>query len=446
MQKVTSESGQSAGQAIYDLVSRLFPICRSITGNGVRESLKILGDQIPLQIREVATGTAVFDWTIPREWNIREAWIRDSRGNTVVDFKDNNLHVLNYSVPFEGKLNLQELKKHLYTIPEKPDLIPYRTSYYQENWGFCLSHSQLLSLREDMYEVYVDASLQDGYLTYGELLIPGARNDEFLLSAHICHPSLANDNLSGVALLTLLARELMNQKNQYSYRFLFIPGTIGSICWLAQNEPHLSRIKGGLVASLLGDSAAFHYKKSRDGFTVLDQLVQFVLAESGYPFEILDFSPYGYDERQFCSPGINLPVGSLTRSTYGYYEYHTSADNLDFISAAELQRSYEVYRRLIDIWDKNLVYLNLSPKGEPQLGKRGLYQAIGGESDRDQLQMAMLWVLNLSDGQHSLLDITTRSKLPFPLIVKVTELLESRGLLKRIHHHPTLGNLISGKE
>jgi aminopeptidase-like protein len=432
MQKITSESGQSTGQAIYDLVSSLFPICRSITGNGVRESLKILGKHIPLQIREVATGTSVFDWTIPREWDIREAWIRDSQGNIVVDFKDNNLHILNYSVPFQGTLNLQELKKHLFTIPEKPDLIPYRTSYYQENWGFCLSHRQLQSLREDMYEVYIDTSLEDGFLTYGELLIPGAREDEFLLSAHICHPSLANDNLSGVALLTLLARELMSRNNQLSYRFLFIPGTIGSICWLAQNEKHLTRIKGGMVASLLGDGAAFHYKKSRDGFTTLDGLVQYALETSGYPYEILDFAPYGYDERQFCSPGINLPVGSLTRSTYGYYEYHTSADNLDFISADELQRSYDIYRRLIAMWDENLVYLNLSPKGEPQLGKRGLYQAIGGESDRDQLQMAMLWVLNLSDGQHTLLEITRKSKLPFQRIVRVVKLLESRGLLKEV--------------
>lgn len=427
----TINPGQSKGWEIYQLAEELFPICRSITGDGVRESLQILKARIPLKIREISSGTPVFDWTIPKEWNVREAWIRDMQGNTLVDFKRNNLHILNYSRPFKGKVSQEVLKEHLYTLPDKPDLIPYRTSYYQENWGFCLAHNQLTLMQDDEYQVYIDSSLENGFLTYGELLIPGESEEELILSAHICHPSLANDNLSGVALLTTLALHLMNQKNQYSYRFLFLPGTIGAICWLAQNELKLDKIKGGLVASLLGDSAPFHYKKSRIGASVIDQMVPYVLKESGHPYEILDFVPYGYDERQFCSPGINLPVGSLTRSTYGYYEYHTSADNMQFISAEELNSSYEVYDKLIKTWDANTYYLNLYPKGEPQLGRRGLYQAIGGQSDQDQLQVAMLWILNLSDGHHSLLDIAIRAKIPFEILAKVAGILESHGVLQK---------------
>lgn len=415
---------------MYDLAGRLFPICRSITGDGVRETLRILQEYIPLTIEEVPTGTQVFDWTVPREWNIRDAWIKNGAGDKIIDFKENNLHILNYSIPFTGKLNLTQLKEHLYTIPSRPDAIPYRTSYYSENWGFCLSHTQFENLKADEYEVLIDSSLTPGYLTYGELLIPGESEDEFLLSTHICHPSLANDNLSGITLLVHLAKFLFQKKNRFSYRLLFIPGTIGSITWLAQNESRLKKIKAGLVASLVGDPASFNFKKSRSGNTILDQVVEYVLANNGFPYNIHDFYPYGYDERQYCSPGINLSVGNLTRSTFGYAEYHTSDDNMTFITSEALDQSFHLYRSILEVWEQNISYLNLFPMGEPQLGKRGLYEAVGGQSDSHQLQMAMLWILNLSDSKHSLMDIAKKSGIPLTQLDKMAHLLTDKNLIK----------------
>lgn len=417
---------------MYELAEKLFPICRSITGDGVRETLQIVKEVIPLEIREVPSGTVVFDWVVPPEWNIREAWIKNEAGEKVIDFKVNNLHILNYSIPYQGYLKLEDLKKHLYSLPDQPDLIPYRTSYYARNWGFCLSHRQLQSLEEGIYEVLIDSTLEAGHLTYGELLIPGMSDEEFLLSTHICHPSLANDNLSGIVLLTYLAKHLLGLSNHYSYRFLFIPGTIGSITWLASNEEFLSRIKGGLVASLTGDPDVFHFKKSRIGNSLLDRLVEYVLENGPYPYVAQDFYPYGYDERQYCSPGINLPVGNLTRSVFGYQEYHTSADNLDFISAEELDKSFDIYRSILQHWDCNHFYLNLHPKCEPQLGKRKLYEAIGGQSDSHSQQMAMLWLLNQSDGSCSLLDIAQKSGIPLITLARVAQLLMDNQLLSRI--------------
>ena len=418
---------------MHALAQRLFPICRSITGNGVRETLKILQSYVPVEIKEIASGTQVFDWTIPAEWNIKEAWIKNAEGEKIVDFKEHNLHILNYSVPFEGTLDLDQLKEHLFTIPDEPDLIPYRTSYYARNWGFCLTHRQYESLKEGRYEVFIDSTLKPGSMTYGELLIPGETAEEFIFSTHICHPSLANDNLSGISLLTYLAKHLIPNKNHFSYRFLFLPVTIGSIAWLSQNETHLSKIKGGIVTSLVGDQAAFHYKKSRIGTSTLDQIAEYVLENSGYPYQILEFSPYGYDERQYCSPGINLPVGNLTRSTYGYREYHTSADNLDFISAVELQKSFEIYRLLVEHWEYNQKYLNLFPKGEPQLGRRGLYTAIGGQTDSHESQMAMLWILNLADGNHTILDMARKSLIPMSRLHEIAQLLVAKGLITLVH-------------
>lgn len=420
------------GEQMYKLAERLFPICRSITGEGVRQTLQILQEDIPLEIREIPTGTPVFDWTIPREWNVKDAWVKDPSGQKIIDFKKNNLHLLNYSIPYRGKMALAQLKDHLYYMPEKPDLIPYRTSYYTEKWGFCLAYDQFKTLPEGAYEVLIDSSLSDGHLTYGELHIPGDLEEEFLLTTHICHPSLANDNLSGIVVLQALAKYLLSIKNRYSYRILFIPGTIGSITWLALNEGKISRIKGGLVASLLGDRAQFHFKRSRIGDSDLDRLVEYVLTNSEYPYTVMDFIPYGYDERQFCSPGINLPMGNLTRSTFGYPEYHTSADNLQFISANELEKSYLIYRAVVRHWEMNRKFVNLIPKGEPQLGKRGLYEAIGGKSDSHTIQMAILWVLNLSDGHHSMLDIAIRSGISMAQLHQVSELLISKSLLSEI--------------
>ena len=419
------------GNEMYALAERLFPICRSITGNGVRQSLQILREIIPLEVHEVPSGTRVFDWVVPREWNAREAWVRDPQGRKVIDFQDNNLHLLNYSVPVHRRMSLSALKGHLYTLPGQPELIPYRTSYYQESWGFCLPHRQFETLPEGEYEVFIDSSLEQGHLTYGEFYLPGKTKEEVLFSTHICHPSLANDNLSGICLLTFLAQELQKKPRRYSHRFLFIPGTIGSITWLARNEDKVEHIRHGLVASLLGDSGGFTYKKSRRGNTEIDRAAEHVLKHSGHPYEIIDFSPYGYDERQYCSPGFNLAVGNLTRSRFGAFpEYHTSADNLSFIQPQYLQDSLEVYKEVVEVLEDNDLFENLNPKCEPQLGRRGLYDAIGGGSQSKARQMAMLWVLNLSDGSHSLLDIAERAGLPFRLVLQACRALQEAGLLR----------------
>ena len=421
------------GQAMWDLVRELYPICRSITGNGVRATLRKIGSLIPLSVQEVPTGTPVFDWTIPNEWNIKDAYILNSKGERVVDFRNSNLHVLNYSLPIRKTLPLAELIPHMYSLPRHPDWIPYRTSYYQENWGFCLSHHQLATMAEDEYEVCIDSSLEPGHLTYGEYWIEGRTPDEVLFSTHVCHPSLCNDNLSGVALATYLARHLTGRRLRYSYRFLFIPGTIGSIAWLSRNEEETSRIKHGLVIACVGDPGKLTYKRSRRENAEIDRAVIHVLNHSGKEYEVIDFSPYGYDERQFCSPGFDLPVGSLTRTPHGRYpEYHTSADNLALVKPDCLADSLSKYLSVISVLEDNVTYLNKNPKCEPQLGKRGLYRALGGDADAGKNEMAMLWVLNLSDGRNTLLDIAERSSLPFERIRHVARELEKHNLLEKL--------------
>jgi aminopeptidase-like protein len=417
------------GADLHRLAAELYPVCRSITGDGVRQTLARIQQRIPLQISEVPGGTQVFDWTVPKEWNIRDAYIKDGSGKRVVDFQQCNLHVLNYSTPVHATMPLAELKPHLFTIPEHPDWIPYRTSYYQPNWGFCLSHNELQKLKDGNYEVCIDSTLEDGHLTYAECYLRGHSSDEVLVSCHICHPSLANDNLSGIVVATFLA-ELLSQKDlRYSYRFLFIPGTIGAITWLARNRDHAGRIQHGLVLSGVGDAGAFHYKKSRRGNAEIDQAMAHVLRHCGEPFDILEFSPYGYDERQYCSPGFNLPVGCLMRSVWGTFpEYHTSADNLEFIQPSKLAGSLRLCAELIEILENNTKYCNLNPFCEPQLGKRNLYRSTGGESIGNAIN-ARLWVLNLSDGDHSLLDIANRASLPFQAIHDAAKVLCEAGLL-----------------
>ncbi|QDW36628.1 DUF4910 domain-containing protein [Bradyrhizobium sp. KBS0727] len=419
------------GTEILALAARIFPICRSITGNGVRQTLREVGAHIDLDIHEVATGTPVLDWTIPREWNIRDAWIKNEGGEKIVDFGRSNLHVMSYSVPVQRRMSLAELKKHIYTLPDQPDLIPYRTSYYAENWAFCMPHRQFEALRDETYEVSIDSSLTDGHLTYGEYLHKGETEDEFLLSAHVCHPSLANDNCSGIALLTHLAKRISGLRTRYSYRFLFAPGTIGAITWLARNEDRVHRIKHGLVVSMVGDRGGPTYKKSRRGNAEIDRTMIHALNHSGLSPVIEEFYPYGYDERQYCSPGFNLPVGLFSRSKFGAIpEYHTSADNLDFIRPEALSESYRLINETIGAIEGNGIYCNTSPKGEPQLGKRGLYGAIGGDKDAAAANMAMLWILNQSDGTNSLLDIAERAKLPFAVVQRTAKLLGDHGLLK----------------
>jgi len=380
-----------AGLEMHALASQLYPICRSITGAGVRETLKILQQYIPLDVHEVPTGTQVFDWTVPREWNIRDAYIKNSRGKKVIDFKTCNLHVMSYSTPFHAKLRLEELKPHLFTLPDDPAWIPYRTSYYNENWGFCLSHSDWLELKDDEYEVCIDSSLQDGHLTYGEYCLKGETEEEILISCHVCHPSLCNDNLSGISLATQLALRLAPVSRRYSYRFLFIPGTIGSVTWLALNQALAARIKHGLVVVCVGDGGRFTYKKSRRGNTEVDRAAVHVLKHSDVEYAITDFSPYGYDERQYCSPGFNLAVGSLSRSAHGTFpQYHTSADNLEFIRPQDLGKSLSMYLAVLNVLESNRAYLSQNQYCEPQLGKRGIYKAIGGHGDSKRQEMAML--------------------------------------------------------
>jgi aminopeptidase-like protein len=338
---------------------------------------------------------------------------------------------MSYSTPVRAHMPLFELKKHLHSLPQQPDLIPYRTSYYAENWGICIPHRQLTVLPEGIYEVVIDSTLEDGSLTYGEYLKRGETEDEVLLSAHVCHPSLANDNCSGLALITLLAKRLRGTRTRYSYRFLFAPGSIGALTWLSRNEDKVERIKHGLVLSCVGDGGGPTYKKSRRGDAEIDRATAHVLKHSGYQATILDFSPYGYDERQYCSPGFNLPVGLFQRSRFGAFpEYHTSADNLDFIASVHLESSYRMIAALITVLEDNLTFRNTSPKGEPQLGKRGLYGAIGGDKDSVASNMAMLWVLNMSDGRHSLLDIAERADLPFSTVRDTAAALLQHGLLQ----------------
>jgi aminopeptidase-like protein len=421
------------GRQVHDLARRLYPICRSITGNGLRETFDILKEFVPFTIHEVPTGTQVFDWAVPQEWNVRDAWIKDSRGDKVVDFKKNNLHLLQYSPPVSQRMSLSDLKGHLFTIPEKPQWIPFRTSFFQEKWGFCLTHDDFLKLEEGEYEVRIDSSLQPGTMTYGEYFVPGRLTDEVIIYSHVCHPSLANDNLSGIGLLTFLARHLMNCKPRLSYRFVLAPGNVGAIAWLALNEERTASIRHGLVLACLGGPGDIHYKKSRRGNAEVDRAAEKALQDSGEPYHLREFSPYGYAERQFCSPGFNLPVGCFMRTPHGEFpEYHTSADDLSYLKPELLADSWSKLARILYLLDHNGTFVNQNPKCEPRLGDRGLYGTIGGETSKKDWEMAMLWVLNLSDGDSSLLDIAERSGLPFDLIRHATDALVSCDLLKEI--------------
>jgi aminopeptidase-like protein len=423
----------SSGETMLALIEELFPICRSITGNGVRRTLAILQRHIPLRTYEVPSGTPVLDWTVPPEWNIREAYIARPDGGRVVDFAAHNLHVVQYSRPVDAVMSLEELQPHLHTLPNQPDWIPYRTSYYAENWGFCLADRQLANLTDGMYRVVIDADLAPGHLSYGELVIPGESDDTVLFSCHICHPSLANDNLSGIAVATMLARHVLALRPHYSYRFLFIPGTIGSLTWLARNEDKIGLIAHGLVLSCLGDAGGMTYKQSRRGNAAIDRVVAHVLHHDEVPHRIASFVPYGYDERQYCSPGFDLPVGCLMRTPNGEYpEYHSSADNLSLLRSESLAHSLAVLRRIVAVIEGNTVYRSRNPKGEPQLGRRGLYSAMGGQRSAGYDQMALLWVLNLADGRHSLLDMAERAGVPFATLRAAADALVAVDLLEPV--------------
>ncbi len=421
---------EDAGADALELVRRLFPICRSLTGDGVRETFDVLEEHIPLVRREIASGTKVFDWFVPDEWNIREAHITAPDGTRVVDFQRLNLHVVGYSEPVRATMPLETLRERLHTLPDQPDLIPYRTSYYHRTWGFCLSHRQLEALEPGDYEVVIDSTLEPGSLSYAELMVEGSGEEEVLLSTYVCHPSLANDNVSGIAVAAMLAKALLERDLRHSYRFLFAPGTIGPLVWLHENRERLDRIRHGLTFSCIGDGGGLTYKRSRRSDAEVDEAVEVVLRDLGADHRILPWEPWGGDERQFCSPGFDLPLGTLTRTPHGEFDgYHTSADSLDLIRPESLGDAVEACLQVIDVLESNRRCTNLSPHGEPQLGRRGLYRTAGGAVATPDDERALLWVLNLSDGRSSLLDVAWRSGLRYPVVRRAAERLEQAGLL-----------------
>lgn len=419
--------------SMHRLLRELYPLCRSITGEGVRRTLKRIGEEIPVQWTELESGTRVLDWVIPDEWRIREAWVEAPNGKRIIDFQEHSLHLVSYSEPVDGMFSLEELQPHLHSLPERPDWIPYRTSYYQRDWGFCLPHRLRETLGAGRYRVRIDSEISPGHLTYGEVILPGETTEEILLSAHICHPSLANDNLSGIAIAVELSKWLAKRKDRrFSYRILFAPGTIGAIAWLSNNRSVLPRVRGGLVLNGLGGPHPWTYKQSRRGGARIDKVSERVLRELGLSHRIEGFSPYGYDERQFCSPGFDLPVGSLSRGGWGSYpEYHTSADNPEFVTAKSLGESADLVRRILEEMERERrtedgLYVGTVLCGEPQLGRRGLYGAAG-----DLDTMAALWVLNYSDGEHTLREIADRSGLALSRLVQAARRLMERDLLTR---------------
>lgn len=415
---------------------RLFPVNRSLTGNGNRDTLKIFSEIIDLNITEVSSGTECFDWMVPPEWNVKEAWIKNSKGKKIIDFTDSNLHLLGYSEKYSGVLSLEDLKKNLYSLPEQPDVIPYLTSYYKKRWGFCLSDKQLKSLEPDNYEVLIDSELnENGSMTIADSILKGSTDKEVLLSTYICHPSMASNELSGPLVSAFIYDKLKKLSNRrYSYRFLFVPETIGVIYYLSKYGNHLKeKLKAGYVVTCIGDNGKFTYKKSRRGNSLADRAALLILNQKESEYIAEDFFPTGSDERQYCSPGFDLPVGSLMRTRYGKYkEYHTSADNKEYISFDAMAESVEMYMEIINVLEKNAVYNNLFPHCEPQLGKRDLYPTIGSQKDTAEYVTAIMWVLNLSDGTNDLIEISNRSKINFELIVKAADSLEDKGLLKKL--------------
>lgn len=420
---------EAVAREAWGLMEALYPLCRSITGDGVRRSLDLVERWAPLERAEVPSGSRAYDWEVPREWNVRDAYVADAEGRRVIDFGAHNLHVMSYSTPVDRTMTLAELEPHLHSLPEKPDWIPYRTSYYREQWGFCLRHRDRERLGPGPYRVRIDATLAPGHLSYGECVIPGATDEEAVVYTHVCHPSLANDNLTGIAATAALARALRAERPRLTWRLVFGPGTIGSLAWLARNEARLARLRGGLVVGLLGAPGPLTYKRSRRGDTGTDRAAEHVLHRAARSHRSVDFEPYGYDERQFCSPGFDLPVGRLTRAANGEYaEYHTSADDLGLVRPDLLAESIGVLAQMVAVIDANRRTLNLRPKGEPQLGRRGLYGAIGGRGPGD-IEHALLWVLSLSDGAHDLVAIADRSRLDFALVERAAAALEEAGLL-----------------
>lgn len=420
------------GARLHAMVRDLYPLCRSLTGEGLRETIRKVGEVAPLTVHEVPSGTPILDWEVPLEWAIRAARIETLDGRVLVDFARSNLHVVNYSRPVDAVVSREELAKHVHTLPAQPDLIPYRTGYFSEDWGFCLQHRLWQTMRDESYRVIVDSDLFPGATTYGESFIPGSTDREVLISVHCCHPSLANDNLSGIAIAAHLAARQARAPRRLGYRFLFVPATIGALSWLSANEPRIPKIHAGLVLTCIGDPGAFHYKGSRRGGAVIDRAVARVLQERNAPHHLLPFVPMGYDERQYCSPGFDLPVGCFMRSPNGTFpEYHTSADNPDLVTRRALMESFDVLCGVMDALDGDITYVRVDGRGEPQLGRRGLYRAIGGEAS-DATHPALMWVLNLADGRHSILEMAERSGLPYAQLAAAARIARDHDLIREV--------------
>lgn len=419
------------GKEMYALAQRMFPICRSITGNGVRQTLTIVKELIPdLEICEVPTGTEVFDWTVPKEWNIAEAYIENGNGERIIDFKNSNLHVLGYSVPVDCYVSKEELLSHVYVEEAQPDAIPYVTSYYKERWGFCMTKNQRDALEEGTYHCVIKSTLTQGSLTYAEAVIPGQTSEEILLSTYVCHPSMANNELSGPVVQTYLYQWLKQQKNlHYTYRFVFIPETIGSITYISKNLIHMKEhIKAGFLLSCVGDERAYSYIPTRKGGTLADKVALKILQEKHPEFVRYTFMDRGSDERQYNAPGVDIPVCGICRSKYGVYpEYHTSLDNMDLITPAGLQGSYELMTDMITLLEYNRYY-KIECLCEPQLGKRGLQATISQKGTYGGV-LTLRDLIAYSDGESDLIDISETIHVPVEELYPMVDQLLEQGLL-----------------
>jgi len=420
------------GTAMHALMEELFPICRSLTGSGVRESLEILKRIAPLEIHEVPSGTRCFDWTVPDEWSVREAYVADSSGRKVIDFAENNLHLVGYSEPIEAEMDLEDLQVHLHSIPDQPGAIPYRTSYYDRTWGFCLCQKDRDALVPGTYRVKIDSTLAPGVLNYAELIIPGEQEDEVFLATNICHPSMANNELSGPVTCAFLARHLLEKPCRYTYRIAFVPETIGAIAYLSRNVERMkARTIAGYQVVCTGGPDDFTYLESRQGDTLADRAARHVLTQSGAAHRLLDYTHRASDERQYCSPRIGLPVGSLMRSKYHEYpQYHTSLDDLDFVTAEQLASSYALYCSILDGIEANRTYHTTLDGCEPNLGRRGFYPTLGGQSHKAADTRLYRGIMAYADGDHDLIGIATRHGWSITDAARAAQTLVEAGLIK----------------
>ncbi len=412
-------------KTMYDLVKQLFPICRSITGNGLRETLQIIQEHIPIKLHEVPTGTKVFDWTVPKEWNIKDAYVMDNDGNKIIDFKKNNLHLVGYSISVNKTVTISELQEHLYSLPDQPEAVPYVTSYYKERWGFCIAHKDREELKEGEYKVFIDSELKDGSLTYGELIISGESEKEVFLSTYVCHPSMANNELSGPVVTTFLTKWILSKQRRNTYRIIFIPETIGSITYLSKNlEAMKKNVIAGFNISCVGDNKVYSYLPTKTGDTYADKIALNILSFKHPDFIKWSFVDKGSDERQYNAPGVDLPVCCVMRSKYGAYpEYHTSLDNLDFVNPEGFAGAYDVLKECLKLIEENRIY-KINCLGEPQLGKRGLYPTISTKSSGNEVEKMMNFIA-FADGDNDLIDISNKINVPvwelYPIIEKLRQ-------------------------